>query len=354
MLPPPAGAAPQPAAPARGGGGGAGTRTRARGRTDRQTEGRTDRGTAGQRPQSHPNPVPSSCPLSPLRSRGCAVTPGGTGRCRGGGPGAAPSPPEGPDLERFGCKQPAGMRRAKKEHRHGGLREPGGLRAVQVSAQEGGSLDDFRVAVKFEEISAALGCRPTAALSSVKSWGRKWGVTDYGAVSPKGPVLYPQVVVQGDGSKPKGIRSWHKLPEPSGFLPNPPITHVPPCVQLLSPHSPIPATFPTPFSFFPLQSLQSLRLFHTWHRGPELLAVIKKKKLWDPQGSDELGHFQLLIPSAPIHVTDYSGHRASWSVAAPNAPVLLLGDATRGNENDFLCNSWLHAQRLSCLFNFLL
>lgn len=144
------------------------------------------------------------------------------------------------------------MRRAKKEHRHGGLREPGGLRAVQVSGQEGGSLGDFRVAVKFGEISAALGCGPAAALPSVKSWGRKWGVTDYGAVSPKGPVLYPQVVVQGDGSKPKGIRSWHKLPEPSGFLPNPPITHIPPLGFGSS--APTPRSqqhFPPHFPFFP-------------------------------------------------------------------------------------------------------
>lgn len=281
------------------------------------------------------------------------MTPGGTGRCRGGGPGAAPSPPR----SRFGAIWLQTARRnaeSKERASPWGSTRTGGASCGAGERAGRGSLGDFRVAVKFEEISAALRCGPAAALPSVKSWGRKWGVTDYGAVSPKGPVLYPQVVVQGDGSKPKGIHSWHKLPEPSGFLPNPPITHVPSRVQLLSPHSPIPATFPTPFSFFPLQSLQSLRLFHMWHRGPELLAVIKKKKLWDPQGSDELGHFQLLIPSAPIHVTDYSGHRASWSVAAPNAPVLLLGDATRGNENDFLCNSRLHAQRLSCLFNFLL
>lgn len=209
------------------------------------------------------------------------MTPGGTGRCRGGGPGAAPSPPR----SRFGViwvqtarRNAESKERASPWGSNGGLREPGGLRAVQVSGQEGGSLGDFRVAVKFGEISAALGCGPAAALPSVKSWGRKWGVTDYGAVSPKGPVLYSQVAGQGDGSKPKGIRGWHKLPEPSGFLPNPPITHVPSRVRLLSPHSPIPATFPTPFSFFPLQSLQSLRLFHTWHRGPEPLAVIKKKK----------------------------------------------------------------------------
>lgn len=225
---------------------------------------------------------------------------------------------------------------------------------MQVSGQEGGSPGDFRVAVNFKEVSAALGCGPAAALPSVKSWGRKWGVTARGAVSPKGPVLYPQVAGQGDGSKPKGIRSWHKLPEPSGFLPNPPITHIPPLGFGSS--APTPQSqqhFPPHFPFFP-SSHCSLRLFHTWHRGPELLAVIKKKKLWDLQGSDELGHFQLLIPSAPIHVTDYSGHRASWSAAAPNAPVLLLGDATRGNENDFLCNSQLRLQRLSCLFNFLL
>lgn len=187
-------------------------------------------------------------------------------------------PPKVPIWSDLGANSPQECGEQRKSIAMGVYANPGGLRAVQVSGQEGGSLGDFRVAVKFGEISAALGCGPAAALPSVKSWGRKWGVTDYGAVSPKGPVLYPQVAVQGDGSKPKGIHSWHKLPEPSGFLPNPPITHVPPCVQLLSPHSPIPATFPTPFSFFPLQSLQSLRLFHMWHRGPELLAVIKKKK----------------------------------------------------------------------------
>lgn len=181
-------------------------------------------------------------------------------------------------------------------------------------------------------------------MGSDSSWG---SVTQGACALPPGSGAGRWQQTKGHLQLAQTSRALWVSPEP---------THhpCPPRVQLLSPHSPIPATFPTPFSFFP-SSHYSLRLFHTRHRGPELLAVIKKKKKrWDLQGSDELGHFQLLIPSAPIHVTDYSGHRASWSAAAPNAPVLLLGDATRGNENDFLCNSQLRLQRLSCLFNFLL